>query len=198
MKTLPTCVDIEKLVLGYCLMESAYLDAARPSVQADDFCLDSHRRIWKHICKLFDAGRPVDRVTVFQELMAHGDDKAVGGLSYVVSLDDGLPSIPQIDEYLKRLRESATRRRIIATAENIQKRAADETEELDTVLDAFTQAAVDFSRASDTSRDPISTRDLIRDIGVDRLLGPRHRGGVQLTTWPELNRALSGISAGQA
>ena len=197
MKTLPTCVDIEKLVLGYCLMESAYLDAARPSVQADDFCLDSHRRIWKHICKLFDAGRPVDRVTVFQELMAHGDDKAVGGLSYVVSLDDGLPSIPQIDEYLKRLRESATRRRIIATAENIQKRAADETEELDTVLDAFTQAAVDFSRASDTSRDPISTRDLIRDIGVDRLLGPRHRGGVQLTTWPELNRALSGISAGQ-
>jgi len=197
MTTLPTCIDIEKLVLGYCLMEQAYLDTARPSVQADDFCLDAHRRIWHHICTLFDAGRPVDRVTVFQELMAHGDDKAVGGLSYIVSLDDGLPCVPRIDDYLKRLRGSSTRRRIIATAEALQKRAADEAEELGSVLDAFTQAAGDFSRASDPSRDPISTRDMIRDIGIDGLLGPRHRGSLQLTTWPELNRALSGLSAGQ-
>ena len=197
MTTLPTCIDIEKLVLGYCLMEQAYLDTARPSVQADDFCLDAHRRIWHHICTLFDAGRPVDRVTVFQELMAHGDDKAVGGLSYIVSLDDGLPCVPRIDDYLKRLRGSSTRRRIIATAEALQKRAADEAEELGSVLDAFTRAAGDFSRASDPSRDPISTADLIRDVGIDRLLGPRHRGGVQISTWPDLNRALSGLAAGQ-
>lgn len=197
MKTLPCCVDVERMVLGYCLLTPEYLDVARGAVDSDCFSLDSHRKIWRRVCDLFDSGRPVDRITVYQELMAFDEAESVGGLSYLVELDDGLPQVPQIGGYVDRLREASLRRRMIAAAEHMQNRAADESENANEVLDNFAAAVTELSRSTNESRRPISTRDMIQSEGIDKLLGPRPYGTVPLSVWPQLNSDLHGLFPGQ-
>jgi replicative DNA helicase len=188
---------VERDVLGCCITDQKDLDIARGSLDLDCFSLDIHKKIWRRICGLFDVGKSVDRLTVHEELAAFGEDEQVGGRSYLADLDNDLPVIPHIEEYVDTLREASLRRRMMAVAQHLQNSAADETESAATVLDNFSKAVTDLSLSTSDSRRPISTREMIASEGVDALLGPRPFGTVPLSPWPELNEALHGLSGGQ-
>ena len=94
---LPANYRLEQLCLGYALMNQSHLDAMRGVLAEEDFTTEAHRIIWRLVCEMYDQGKPVDKITVIQELKAKGQDQTVGGLSYLVSLDDGLPDFPQVD-----------------------------------------------------------------------------------------------------
>ena len=64
------------------------------SHQADDFSLDSHRRIFLRMSELMDASRAVDIVTLSNELARYKEVEAVGGVAYLASLTEGLPRRP--------------------------------------------------------------------------------------------------------
>src|SRR5665213_4025777 len=88
---LPSNVDAERFVLGSILVNhDAYFQVAG-AVEPDDFSLEKHRRIFGRMKDIYDRGERLDRVTVANELMKQGQLESVDGLSYLVSLDDGLP-----------------------------------------------------------------------------------------------------------
>ena len=196
MNALPAFIDIERMVLGWALMRTVNLDAARGSIESGEFSLESHRRIWQRMCGMYDSGRAVDRITLYHELTAHGEAESVGGLAYLVDLENGLPDTPCFDSYVARLREAGLRRRMILEADHLANRAADETENAEDVLDGFAAVSVDLAKRTDQSKKPISTRDMIRDKGVDALLSPRRHMGIRLP-WMKLDEALNGLNAGQ-
>src|SRR4051812_16535766 len=110
---LPVSVSVEQLVLGAAILyESAFHDL-RPVLVADDLSLEKHRRILKHAFRLYDAGQRVDIVTLGIALRDAGDLDAVGGLTYLTSLTDGLPQFPDLSAYVRALKDDAARRRII-------------------------------------------------------------------------------------
>jgi hypothetical protein len=129
---LPADVDVERFVLGSILLD----DIVFPELSQDFFSLDSHRRIFRCMSDLHARGEHVDRVTVANELERRGEREAVGGISYVVSLDDGVPQIPHLDSYIRILQEHATRRRIMFACQHLMDRAALSTEELASVIQA--------------------------------------------------------------
>ena len=91
---LPCNLDAERFVLGSILLNSElYPEAAAALTNGDDFSQEKHRRIWRSMAALNDQGQHIDRVTVANELMRHGELESVDGLSYLVTLDDGLPQI---------------------------------------------------------------------------------------------------------
>jgi replicative DNA helicase len=196
MKSLPAFTDIERMVLGWSLMRPANLDAARGSIEGDEFSLESHRRIWNRMSGMYDTGRAVDRITLYHELTAHGEAESVGGLAYLVDLENGLPETPCLDAYLNRLREASLRRRMIVQAQHLMDRAADETQSADEVLSAFAAVSIDLAKCTDQTRQPISTHDMIQAKGVDALLAPRRHAGIRLP-WTKLDEALNGLNAGQ-
>ena len=55
---------------------------------AEDFSLDSHRRIYLRMMELAETGKPVDFVTLTEQLGQHKEIEAVGGVAYVTSLTD--------------------------------------------------------------------------------------------------------------
>jgi replicative DNA helicase len=193
---LPSDPDLERMVLGYCLMRSARFDEARGSLDVDDFSLEKHQRLWRRMCGLYDAGSPVDHVTVFKELQAHCEAESVGGLSYIVDLEEGLPENPHIDGYITRLRECALRRRMIFTAERLMAQASDESGSVDDVLSGFSDAVVSLSQSTGNSNRPISTTEMLEQKGISGILCTRREHGVRLP-WTRLDKALSGMSAGQ-
>src|SRR6516165_10688129 len=106
-KGLPTNVDAERLVLGSILLDDSFYIQAAGTLEPDDFSLDNHRRVFKRMGELQQRGEKIDRVTVANELMKTGELEACGGLSYLVSLVDGLPHITNLDSYIRIVKDKA-------------------------------------------------------------------------------------------
>jgi len=81
------------------------------AVEPDDFSLEKHRRIFARMKDLYDRGERLDRVTVANELMKQGQLESVDGLGYLVSLDDGLPEIANLESYIRIVKDKATLRK---------------------------------------------------------------------------------------
>src|SRR5271166_5236171 len=122
-KGLPTNVDAEKFVLGSILLDDSLYVQAAGTLEPDDFSLEKHRRIFKRMGDLQQRGEKIDRVTVANELMKFNELEACDGLSYLVSLDDGLPQIPNLDGYIRLVKDKALLRRIIFSAQHMMNRA---------------------------------------------------------------------------
>ena len=73
--------------------------------------------------ELHERGEKIDRVTVANELLRYNELESVDGLSYLVSLDDGLPHISNLDSYVKIVRDKATLRRIAVASQQLMNRA---------------------------------------------------------------------------
>ena len=71
------------------------------------------------MAELYERGERIDRVTVANELMKHRQLESCDGLSYLVSLDDGLPHISNLDSYVRIVRDKSILRRIIFTSQKL-------------------------------------------------------------------------------
>jgi replicative DNA helicase len=72
-------------VLGSILLDDTLYVQAAGTLEADDFSLEKHRRIFKRMGELQERGEKIDRITVANELMKFNELEACDGLSYLVS-----------------------------------------------------------------------------------------------------------------
>jgi replicative DNA helicase len=121
-KGLPTNVDAERFVLGSILLDDTLYVQSAGTLEADDFSLEKHRRIFKRMGELQARGERIDRITVANELMKFNELEACDGLTYLVSLDDGLPQIPNLDSYIRIVKDKAILRRIIFASQHMMNR----------------------------------------------------------------------------
>jgi replicative DNA helicase len=139
-RPLPGNLDAERFVLGAIMTgDNAFLQAAG-ILSADDFSLEKHKRIFLRMSELHERGEKIDRVTLANELMNQGQLQSVDGLSYLVSLDDGLPQLHNLDSYISIVKEKALLRRIIMVSQDTIGRAASSEEDAKQILGAAEDA----------------------------------------------------------
>jgi replicative DNA helicase len=149
---LPANIDAERSILGAILLDNfTYTQASSENLQADDFSLDSHRRIYGRITDLADSGRPVDLVTLAEELSRRKEVEAIGGVAYLSSLTDGLPHRPNIEQYVRIVKDKALLRGLIFAANAAVARAMDEAEPAQDVLTSAEAAIYELSDKRFTS-----------------------------------------------
>ena len=149
---LPANIDAERSILGAILLDNfTYTQASSESLQPEDFSLDSHRRIYGRICELADSGRPVDLVTLAEELSQRKEVEAIGGVAYLSSLTDGLPHRPSIEQYVRIVKDKALLRGLIYAANAAIARAIDEAEPAQDVLTSAEAAIYELSDKRFTS-----------------------------------------------
>src|ERR1051326_7555218 len=74
---LPSSIDAERSILGAILLDNfAFHQASSQSLQAEDFSLDSHRRIYGRMRELGDQGRAIDLITLAEELSRNKEVEA--------------------------------------------------------------------------------------------------------------------------
>jgi replicative DNA helicase len=132
---LPANVDAEKTILGAILLDNAAHAEAAEKLEADDFSLDSHRRIFLRMTDLMNASRAVDIVTLSNELARLKEIEAVGGVAYLASLTEGLPRRPVIEEYIRIVKDKSLLRKLMLICSSAIARAADQGESAIGVLD---------------------------------------------------------------
>lgn len=125
----PTAMHAEITILGAMLVAPESVQDALDLLTAEDFALDSHRKIFAAMGRLAKLSQPVDIVTLTDELQRKKELDAVGGLPYLASLSEGLPRKLSIESYVRIVRDKSQAREIINLAERAAEEAADGQEE---------------------------------------------------------------------
>ena len=137
---LPASADAERAVLGAILLDNDAYPQAAEFLRAEDFSLDSHRRIYLRMMELAESGRPVDFVTLTEQLGQHNEIESVGGVAYVTSLTDGLPRVKNIHQYVSIVKDKALLRGLIHAASGAIEKAYAQDAPAEEIVDAAESA----------------------------------------------------------
>ena len=142
---LPVSMEAERSILAAILLDNTLYDQAAENLTPDDFSLDAHRRIYSRMRDLQETGRPVDMITLVEELDRRKEVEAIGGVAYLSSLIDGVPERPSIEHYVRIVRNKALLRGLINVAQNAIAEAIEHTDEAEEVLGRAEQAIFQLS-----------------------------------------------------
>jgi len=160
-RTLPHNLEAERSVLGAILLHNDAFNLAAEVIDSDDFFRDAHRRIFDKMVKLAERNDAIDLVTLKDELARAGEIDEVGGPAYIAALVDGVPRSTNVEHYARIIKEKATLRNLIFSANRILSTAYEGAEDADVILDQAEHAI--FAIADDKVRDGfVSLRDLAR------------------------------------
>jgi len=161
-RTLPHNLEAERSVLGAILLHNDAFNLAAEVIDSTDFFRDAHRRIFDKMVKLVERGDAIDLVTLKEELGRSSELDEVGGPAYIAALVDGVPRSTNIEHYARIIKEKATLRNLIFSANKILATAYAGEEEADLILDQAEHAI--FAIADDKVRDGfVSLRDLAQN-----------------------------------
>jgi replicative DNA helicase len=154
----PHSIEAEQSVLGGLLLDNAAWDRIGDVLAVDDFYRDDHRRIYRHIARLLESGKPADVVTVAESVESSEDKDKAGGLTYLGQLAQNVPSAHNIRRYAEIVRERAVMRKLVAVGNEIADAAVnpmgkDVAQLLDEAESRVFEIAEQGSRGRDGFRD---------------------------------------------
>ena len=144
-KVAPQNIEAEQSILGSILLDNQALNNVLEVLSAKDFYNEAHRRIFAATIELSDRNEPCDLITLTNILKNNKQLDAVGGMAYLASLVDNVPSAANAAYYAKIVKEKAILRMLIGTATEILKNSYDTSAEIDQVLDKAEHAIFEIS-----------------------------------------------------
>jgi len=118
-RTQPNAPEAEVAVLGAMLIDPDAVNAAVAELSDRDFYAEKNRRVYRAMLRLFDAGTPVEPVTLREELSNAGQLDAVGGVAYLSELMDAVVTAANVTYHIGILKDRSTRRALIAAGTEI-------------------------------------------------------------------------------
>lgn len=115
----PFAPAAEASVLGGMLIDATAAPRALEALDASMFFREAHRRLFRAMTRLFERGGVLDVITVSEELKTQGDLENAGGLEYLASLLDAVPTAANIEYHARIVREKALLRRLLEAANQI-------------------------------------------------------------------------------
>ena len=154
-KGLPSNLDAERAVLGAVLLDNSAYNYAAELLIADDFSSDGHRRIFARMVTLGESGRPIDPVTLTEELLRTNELETAGGVAYLSALTEGLPRASNVAHYARIVKDKAVLRRLVHTSNSILHEALEGSEDPADILGRAESAML--SVGEDRNRDGLTT-----------------------------------------
>ncbi len=135
----------EEAVLGAVIINPETYAEVATIIKAEDFFITRHRWIWEAIVSLSESHRPVDPLTIAEELKRRGRLEEVGGEAYLARLTAAVPSSLHASHYAELVEEAAVRRRLLEAAERIARLAHARHLHVDALLDEAEKAVFSVS-----------------------------------------------------
>lgn len=129
----PQSLEAEQSVLGALLIDKEAVMTVSNLLSPEDFYADKHQQIYAATLAIFGRGEPVDLITVQAELQAQALMEAVGGLTYLTSLINQVPTTANVQQYALIVEQKATLRRLQGVARKIVD-ACYQAEDIDATL----------------------------------------------------------------
>jgi replicative DNA helicase len=191
---MPASLEAERSILGAILLDNFAYTQAASALKADDFSLESHRRIYQRMMDLQESGRAIDLITLSEELSRHKEVESVGGIAYLSSLTDGLPHRANIEHYVNIVRDKAMLRGVINAAHGA---IAQAMEQQDTGVDVLGALEGELFRLSESraGRDFVGIRQIVKESfgSIDALYARGQRVTGLETHFADLDERTSGL-----
>jgi hypothetical protein len=171
-RSLPQAAEAEQAVLGAMLLSPRAIVEAREILSGQEFYQPRHQAIWQAICRMVEAGKAPDGVTILAELLACGDIGKVGGAPYIHTLVSMVPTASNVGWYADEVRKTARRRKAIEIGQRLTQAAYE-------VLD------------DDSWLDTVASQSLAVELMLDEKASTEPVAG--LTTWSEFIAQNTGV-----
>jgi replicative DNA helicase len=160
--TLPANVEAERSILGAILLDNLAYNEAAEHLKPEDFSLDSHRRVFSRMVDLAESSRPIDMITLVEELDRRKELEAIGDVGYISGLVDGVPDRPSIEHYIKIVRDKALLRGLIHAAGAAIARASDQSDPAEEILNDAEAAIFQLSEKR-IGRGFMGVQDIVKE-----------------------------------
>ncbi len=163
----PQNIDAEKSLLGAILIDEEVLADVTEHVKVPDFYDKNHALIFGAMVKLFEKHRPVDLLTLTDELKKKDELDIVGGSTYLTELTNYVPTAAHAATYAEMVSQKAVRRRLIRASGDISELGYDEST---TTQELLEKAEAELFSVSDQSlkQDLVSIEHILMD-SFDRI-----------------------------
>ena len=146
----PFSPEAEASVLGGMLIDRDAVPRVVEFVDDSMFYREAHRRLFRAMTRLFERGSVVDVITVAEELNRTGELENAGGMEYLASLTDAVPTAANIEYHGRIVHDKALMRRLIDAAQAIVREVYEPGDRMvDEILDQAEQKVFRVSEARD-------------------------------------------------
>ncbi len=146
----PQSREAEMCVLGAMILDPDSIDIVVQWLKDDHFYIPAHSQIYRHMVAMTLARKPVDLVSLREELKLAKVLDQVGGQDYLVRLVDAVPNAANIEYYGKTVRDKALLRGLITAANELTRDAYDSKDEAPLVIDRAEQKIFELASAQIT------------------------------------------------
>jgi replicative DNA helicase len=196
----PHSQEAESSVLGGLLLDNNSWDKVADLLVEADFYRYEHRLVFASISVLVNANRPADVITVFEQMQSQGKAEEIGGLAYLNSLAQYVPSSANIRRYAEIVRERSILRKLVSVSDEIATSALNTNgRPVTNILDEAEQKIFSIGEEGSRMRQGFQSMDKLVLQLLDRVeemsLNPNDITGVP-TGFFDLDRMTSGMQAG--
>jgi len=196
----PHSQEAESSVLGGLLLDNNSWDKVGDLLVEADFYRYEHRLVFASITSLVNANRPADVITVFEQMQSQGKAEEVGGLAYLNSLAQYVPSSANIRRYAEIVRERSILRKLVSVSDEIATSALNTNgRPVTNILDEAEQKIFSIGEEGSRMRQGFQSMDKLVVQLLDRVeemsQNPNDITGVP-TGFFDLDRMTSGMQAG--
>ena len=189
----PQAIDMEEAVLGALMLEKDALTAVVDILSPSSFYKDAHGLIYEAILDLFNAGEPIDLLTVVNQLRKNGSLELAGGVIFITELTSKVSSASNIEYHARIITEQAMKRDMIKISSEIQKEAFEDTTDVFELLDKMEQSLFEISE-NNIKKNYVDMRSIMREA-ITELEGKKgQKDG--LTGVPSGFTALDRVTSG--
>lgn len=197
MRSLPHNLDAEQSVLGSMIIDKTAIAQVTEVLKADDFYRDSHKIIFAGIMDLFQKDIPIDMITLIEHLKSIDRLEGAGGISYITEISNSIPSIANLNSYIKIVDEKAMLRRLIKASNEIIEKSYGGQDQVENVVD-FAQKKV-FDIAEKRSNSDFESISSVLERGfleIERLFNNKGEVTGVPTGFRDLDDKTSGFQKG--
>ena len=197
-RLIPSDPEAERGVLGSLLLDPEAVSRVVQILQPNDFYAKVHQHIYTAMLDLFDQDRPVDPVLLKAELDRQGVLDKIGGIEYLLSLAEVVPSAASSDYYANLVKEKAIMRAIIASGEDMIRRARSAGSGYREILDEVERDVMALGEGLISGE--AKRMDVLLADAFDRLEAMQERQGriTGLSTgFDELDEKINGLQSSQ-
>lgn len=189
----PQSLDAEKSLLGAVLIDDNVLADVSDKLKAADFYDKRHETIYASVMRLYEKHKPVDLLTLSDDLQSKNQLDDVGGSSYLTELTNYVPTAAHAAAYADLVRGKAVRRRLIKASAELAELGYDEDKSIEELLG---QAEADLFSVSDEGlkQDLVSLESILAE-SFDRI-EELHRNKGSLRGVPTGYKDLDSKTAG--
>ncbi len=197
----PHSIEAEQSVLGGLLLDNSAWDRAADLLTESDFYRFEHRNIYAAIASLVNATKPADVITVFEQLQSLGKADECGGLVYLNSLAQSVPSAANLRRYAEIVRERAVLRKLVSTSDDIATSAFNtQGRAVSEILDDAEAKIFKIGEEGSRSRQGFQTMDALVVQLLDRVTELHENGAEEVTGvrtgYFDLDRMTAGFQPG--